>query len=571
MKTEENLNQEVTTLETDLSAVGEIEISDIDLASGDETAAQAKKLAKKHAKQLRTPQEQKRAQIKKILIASAVAVAFVLLLLTVPVTRWTVLNSIGIRGNLQVTVLSNQTKKPVTNVVIRLQDGTQSTTNSSGVAEFRDVRLGKQAIVMQKSGYADLTQQISVGLGTTQQISEAKVIGIKLDVDVKNWLTNAPIEGADVSYKNETSQSDKTGRATIIVPPSDQKTVDIQIVAPGYITKTIKAELAVENREVTLVSAQKNYFISKRDGKFDLFSGNLDGTNQNKIIEATGKEAGDLLQFSINRTNKQAVLVANREGKTINGRFVAGVYLVDLEKSTLKKIDEGSDIKLLSWSGENIAYTKSISNLSYNDPRFSVLQLLNIQSQKLLTLAEANYFAVATVAQTKVFYVPTDPYQTVTDSSLASYDIGSRAKKTYLAEKQIRYAGRSSYQTLELLDSNNQSYELQISSGTTKVIDRKNITNLDFQTSPNSERVIWQEVRDGQGTLLLKTVRSNDEKIVIKAGGLTNPIRFVTDDLAVVRIVTSQETADYALSLSSGKMAKIVDVSNIGSTASQGL
>lgn len=568
---QENPKQEKNTLESDLSAVGEIEISDSDLASDDESTADAKKRAKKNAKRLRTPDQQKKARLKKILIVCAVAAVFFTGLLIIPLTRWPILNMAGFRGTLQVIVTSNQTKKEVTGALIRLNDGTQNTTNSSGTVKFKGVKLGPQELLIQKPGYGDLSQHITVGLGTTEQKSQVKVIGIKLDVDVKNWLTNTPIEGALVSYKKESSESDKTGRATIIVPPTEEKSVEIQITAPGYATKKTKAELAVESREVTLVSAQKDYFVSKRDGKFDLFSANLDGSEQRKIIEATGKELSDLLQLSIHKNNKQALLVANREGKTVNGRFVAGIYLVDLEKSTLKKVDEGSDVNVLGWNGDVIAYTASPSDLKYNDPNFNRLQTLNIQNQKVSTIAEANYFSVAMVAQSKIFYVPTDPYQAVADGSLTSYDLGTKSKKSYLAGKQIRYAGRASYQTLELLDNNNQSYELQINNGSTKAIDRKNITNLVFQTSPNSTQAIWQEIRDGQGTLLQKNIKSNDEKVVVKAGGLVNPIRFVSDDLAVVRVVTSQETADYVVSLSASKMVKIVDVSNIGSAFTAGL
>ena len=48
-----------------------------------------------------------------------------------------------------------------------------------------------------------------------------------------------------------------------------------------------------------------------------------------------------------------------------------------------------------------------------------------------------------------------------------------------------------------------------------------------------------------------------------KISGLTNPIRFVSDDLVIARVVTSQETADYVISLSTGRSSKIVDVTNM--------
>ncbi len=77
-------------------------------------------------------------------------------------------------------------------------------------------------------------------------------------------------------------------------------------------------------------------------------------------------------------------------------------------------------------------------------------------------------------------------------------------------------------------------------------------------------------MRDGQGVLLTTKVNDDAERIVVKSGGLNDPIRYISDSLAVVRVATSSETADYIVNIESGKMAKIVDVSNIGINGSYG-
>ncbi|MFO0971098.1 MAG: hypothetical protein U0520_01970 [Candidatus Saccharimonadales bacterium] len=327
----------------------------------------------------------------------------------------------------------------------------------------------------------------------------------------------------------------------------------------------MKTDITVESREVSLVSAQKNYFLSKRDGRFDLFSSNLDGSDQRKIIEATrSKEDEGLLQFTIHRSNKQALLVATRDGKIQNGRLVAGIYLIDLEKASLKKIDEGSDIQLLDWVDSTMVYTKSDPGINYDDPAFSRLMSYNISNSRLAELAQTNYFAVAIAAQTKVFFMPSDPYRSIENAELTSIDIGTGSKRTYLSGKLINYATRPNYTALELQDNSGANFELQVGAGTTKAIDRRPGNTLRFALGPNGEQVAWADQRDGQGALLLRNLKSGEEKVMAKAGGLTVPLRFIADDLAVVRIATSQETADYVVSLASGRLSKISDVSNVG-------
>lgn len=561
-------NEELEFDESDLETV---DISDSKLEEDDTSKALAKRHAKKEAKKHLTEQEIKVRKRKRIAIGVGMLFLVIAFLLALPFARWPILNVIGFRGNLQIVVNEKKSHKPVSNATVTLENGTSGTTDVFGRVVLNQVKVGPQTVVIKKTGYGDVSAVVTNKPGTTKLNLEAKVIGIKLDFDFRNWLTSQPIQAAEVKFAKSSAQSDKTGRASLIIEPTEEPKIEVEISAPGYISKKVTTELDVESREISLVAAQKNYFISKRDGKFDIFSSNLDGTDNKKIIEATGKEDEGLLQFTINKNNKQAILVATREGRIQNGKVIAGIYSVDLEKATIKKIDEGSDIQLLDWADNSMIYTRTEAALNYNDPGLTRLMNYNSATARLSEIAQTNYFSVAVLAQSKVFYMFTDPYRSIENATLTSYDITSTTKKTYLAGKQISYATRASYNTIEVQDNAGANYEIQVANGVVKPVDRRPGNNFDFSLSPNSQLAAWSDRRDGQGALIIRNLKNGEEKVSVRSAGLTNPVRFISDDLVVVRVATSQETADYVVSLSTGKLGKIVDVSNINTSSSGGL
>ncbi len=547
----------------------EVEISDQTIEAVDKESDQAKKNAKKTAKKLRTPEEKKAFLKKQILIGVGCLIVLIMVLIAAPFTRWPILNAVGFRGTLELTI-KDSSNKPIATALVKLDSGTSATTDKFGRAKLYNVSLGKRSVLIQKNGYGDKTITLTSGLGTVKKTEELKIIGIKLDIDIKDWLSNQQIEGATATFGKSTAVSDSTGRASLVIPPTDTKSVEVSVSAPGYITKTLETETSVVSREVALVSAQKDYFVSKRDGKFDIFSSNLDGSDQRKIIDASGKEDESVLQFSIDKNNKQAILVSTREGKVQNGRIIAGIYSIDLEKASLRKIDEGSDIQLFEWSDSTIAYTKSAVDLSYDDPALSRLMSFNSASGKLSQVAQANYFAASTAAINKIFYVPADAYRPIENGVLTSLDLSTGATKRYLQDRPITYIARASYATLEVQDSAGSTFEVQIVNGTAKAIDRRPSTVLQVATSPNSQIATWSDRRDGQGALIVRA-KDGTERIAAKLPGLTSPVRFITDSVVVVRVATSQETADYVININSGQFKKVVDVSNVGVSRQYGL
>ncbi len=559
-------------LELEDQELASVDISDDELETVDKQKELAKKKARKVAKTQRTPKELKKAKRKKQLIIAVALVGALITLGVVPFTRWTILNLMGFRSTVVVHVQDGANQQPLSNVTLKVDSKLYGVTDPEGKARFENIKLGRHSITADKIGYSHADEVITAEAGMTSDSAlTLKVIGIKLDLDVKDWLSGQVISSATVKSGENASQTDKNGRASIVVPPNDTNRVELEVSAPGYLTKTVNTGLSVESREVTLVAAQKDYFISKRDGKLDIFSSNLDGTNQQKIIEATGKEDEQLLQFTINRTNKQAVLVATREGKKVNERIVAGIYLIDLENSSLRKVDEGSNVQLIDWGNDALIYSKSMPEANYDDPGFMQVISLNPTSGKVSQLTQANYFPAIAVAQNKLYYMPADAYRPIENASLTSIDLANSARRTYLPDKQVSLVSRTNYGNVQLSLNDGTYYDLQLNSGTAKPVNRNPGASFSFSLSPNGQNVAWADRRDGQGVLLVRSVNNPEERVVVKSSGFTTPVRWLSDDLIVIRSATSQETADYVVHVPTGKMGKVVDVSNVGQLRPEGI
>ncbi len=549
-------NEEAAPLE-------ELRISDDDLEQVDSLSKEEKKAAKKRAKQLRTPEEKKRHKRKVILLVSGGVLMVVGALFALPLTRWFILNSLGFRGSLSVLVQEKTSNVTVTDVDVLIDEVVVGSTDVAGQLHVSQVKLGDRTIRLEKPGYSRQQLNQTVGLGLTKMNATVEAIGVKVVINAKNWLTNKPIPGAKLTSGEATATADKKGLATLIIPPSDEKT-DIKIEAPGYHARNIELDPGVFSKEVTLVASAKNYFISKRDGNFDIFSSNLDGTNQKKIIEATGKENADFLQFSVHRSNKQAVLVATRDGARQNDRIIAGVYKVDLEKASLTKIDEGSDVRLLDWAGDTMLYTKTIPTVKYDDKNFARIQSYNVLTSTLAEQARANYFQLALAAGDSLLFMAADAYRPIANADLTSVSLTNNARKTYLKDKQVSYGVQTNYGIVQLETVDGQYHQIDVSSGVATRIDRQPGSVKQFGLSQNATQVAFADKRDGKGALIVRNTKDGTEKIVTKEGGLVYPIRWVSSELIVARVATNQETADYVVDVTTGKMAKIVDVSNVG-------
>jgi hypothetical protein len=74
---------------------------------------------------------------------------------------------------------------------------------------------------------------------------------------------------------------------------------------------------------------------------------------------------------------------------------------------------------------------------------------------------------------------------------------------------------------------------------------------------------LWLDTHNGMGTLRVHSKTENKDTTIVAQAGLIYPIRWLTDDSAIYRIVTTGEIADYVVGTTPGRqMHKIADVVN---------
>lgn len=556
-----NKTRELEFNESDLQSVA---ITDSDIEQDDKQKASARKKARKLAKAHRTPAERRKLRIRNRIIIGLIVASVIAALALVPMSRWAVLNFLGFRNTVTLTFLEKDTKRPIGGVTVLLGERYEGVTDGFGKVRFNGLKHGKHDLSASKAGYSRVQTIIVSEVGTSEvEPNYLQIIGVKIDITVRDWLSRRAVGGATVSSGESKANTDKNGSVSLVVLPSENPTINITVSASGYRQRKIEIDQNVKSREVTLVSSAKNYFISNRNRRYDIFSSNLDGSAQRRIIQATGKENPQLMQLSIHRRNKKAILVANRDGLQVDNRIIAGIYVVDLEKATIDKVDEGSDVQLIGWAGDAMAYQKTDHNLKYSHPKLTRLMTIDITTQQPQQVAAANYFSASGISGNKVFYMPTDAYRTLRDTALTSFDTATSARQTYLDDRPIAYLTSPSFGVIEMETEDGEYFELLPATAAVRKIDRQPGTNRTFSYSPDQKRATWTDRRDGQGVLVIRQ-DDGEDRIALRLGGMTEPVRFITNSLVVVRVATTNETADYVVHMATGKFAKIVDVVNVG-------
>ena len=488
-----------------------------------------------------------------------------LLLFALPLTRFGILNTVGVRATARVVVLDTETQTPLKNVSIEIGE-VSAKTDDSGVAVLADVRLGRQTMEVIKSAYDTYSQTITISMGTNV-IEEVLLlpIGTQFDLQAIDWLSKLPVVDASAEFNDSNASGNTDGELTLTIPPTDETSIEVTVGADGYKDQRVLIDTTNKKlNSVGLVIDQLHYFVSERDGRFDIYSSNADGTDQQLLIEGTGNERADI-RFTISPDNKKAILATSRENITNEDGFVMrGLYLVDLESASLTKIDESERFDLAGWIGDSIVYIKIQAGASGRNPERHRLMSYNVTNETQNEIAASNFFNDVVVAQDYVYYAPSDTYKDVPQPFLFRSDATGLSKDTILDE-EVWTIIRPEFNSLIFYSRSQSWYELDMNS-TVPVQLESEPTNMDarlYTTNTNEESTLWIDQRDGMGVLLSHNPETGEDTVLWRQAGIQNPIRWLSESHLVFRVSTSNETADYVLNIAGGDPVKILDVSDV--------
>lgn len=482
--------------------------------------------------------------------------------ITVPVSRYMLLNTFGVRSRASVAILDKSTLQPLRNVSVSLKDQTVL-TDDNGVAEFQDLKLGATNLVIEKRAFAPVNQPVTIGWGGNPLGQKDLIpVGSQYSFFVSDYLSGEPLQKVEAVSREASAYSDENGRIKLTVDKIDDSPVEVQIVGEGLRQEELvidaddKSEHALE-----MVPARKHVFISQRSGKYDVYKIDVDGKNEKLILPGTGSERSDMVVVP-HPSKELAALVSRRdEARNSDGYLLSTLTLIDLEDDSTVEVARSERVQIVGWLDDKLIYVRIAAGASAGNPQRHRLISYDTVSLETTQIASSNFFNDVLTALGKVYYAPSTVYQESGEPGL--YQVDADNNKQHIFHTETWSVFRISYYKFALAVGQDW-YEYDLGSATSDQLpgEPPNLRSRIYVDSPDNLSSLWVDQRDGKGVLLTFNLENNEDVEIYQRSGLKSPTRWLNNNSVVFRVETDQETADYAMSLNGGEPRKIRDVTN---------
>jgi len=477
-----------------------------------------------------------------------------------PSLRYAALNKAGVRASTSVTVYDNGTRLPLKNVTVAI-GGKKATTDSKGVAKVSGLKLGPQQLIIQRVAFATIKQNVTIGWGSNPLgdfILDST--GVRYAVIVTDFITGKPIPGAEVSFADTgaTAVADKQGKATITLDnASEASSAQLSASASGYhATPVTLPAAATKPITVALPPSTKTVFAAKQNGRYDLVSMYLDGSERSTLLAGTGAESSNLSLLA-DPAGKKVAYVSTRDGLTNAGGYhMSGLTLVNIADGDNTTISHADHIQLVDWIGTTIIFEESSENTSATDSSRYKLVAYDYASSKRYELAHANQFNSVQVIEGKVYYAisSTDP-----TAQAYYYQINADGtNRTTILEKEVWSAFRTAYDKV-LLQTPDGWFAYSMGTTPVAVAAAPDAQNRTYVEGPDGQSV-WIGQTGANSTLTLHSNTRGTDTVLAAQSGIAYPVRWLTSSVLVYRMAANGEVADYAITTSGGTAKKITDV-----------
>jgi hypothetical protein len=490
-----------------------------------------------------------------LLIAAAAA-------MIVPTSRYYILNAFGVRASTSMRVVDAKTTQPLKDVEV-LIDGQSAKTDRDGEATLHEIKLGKHTLSIKKPAFAEISRQQTIGWGSNPLgNTELKPVGAQYRFVLTDFLSDKPLPRAVVASGEASASANKEGEAVLVVEETDQEAIEVSITADNYRQETVKVSPDKQQlREIAMVPSRKHAFVSQRSGTYDLYKVDVDGENEELVLAGTGTESEDDLILVNHPTEEVAAFVSIRgEARSSEGDMLSTLQVIDLGSDKSTKVVSSARVQIVDWVGDRLIYVKEQSDKKLEDPARHKLMSYDRSTGEDTTLASANYFNDVSVAKGVVYYSPAGSAKNV---GLYTINVDSSGKSRITKEEAWNIF-RTSYDNLKV-SLGQRWYDYNLDNGSFNRADGppSTLKSRVYYDSPDRTKSLWSEDRDGKGTLIVYDHDARADEIILSQGGLKNPLRWLDDRHVVFRLSSTQETADYALSLDGGESKKITDVTNV--------
>jgi hypothetical protein len=482
----------------------------------------------------------------------------IVVLAGIPKTRYWMLNAAGVRCSLSFTAVDNDTQLALPGV--DAIDGTMHVeANHAGAVSLHNLKLGSQTVKISRPGFATVTEHVVLGWGSNPLGSVTmKDVGQQYTVLVHDYLSGAAVTTASVNNDGLQALADKSGKVTLTVSGNanaSEQPVPITISAPGYVSKNMT--LSATNTKpvsVTLVTAQKEVFVSNQEGLYNLYSSYVDGTDKQVLLAGTSTETSNIA-LAMSPDGTIAALVSTRDAKyDSNGNLLQAITLVGVNDGTNLTLDHAEQIKLIGWVGSTIIYEEQ--TVSGSSPSYSIISY-NYATDSRNQLATSSQFTGVILAAGTVYYAIPSQASTTDDGFYAIQPNGS-GKQTILTQ-DIWSILRSGYTDFSLQTANGW-YTYTIGSSTASSLSSAptNLASIQFLDSADGK--LSASVVNGQ--LHVLTVSGSKDQTITAASGAAYPLRWLNSSDLVYRVTNDSGSSDYVIDIYGGAPKLITSLSN---------
>ena len=492
-----------------------------------------------------------------------IGIALIVAIIAIPTTRYSTLNALGIRAGIQFQVTDKISGRPIKNVAVTV-NGVSGTTDTTGNVQLSGLRLGDTTVVLKKRSFKEEAIPVTIGWGSNPFDAPLELVptGSTFTFNIKDWLSGLPLQNVEVSDGESVALSDKDGIAKLTIEPTDND-IAVSFASPTYRTENITiAADQLRGDTVSLVPSRKDIFVSKRQGKYDIYSRNVDGSNEQLLLAGTGSEQADT-HVLVHPTEDITAMVSSRDGeRNSDGYMLSNVYLLQPDTKNVEKLPGTSSerVRLISWSGDVLVFVKTIAGPSaYTGNRQRIIAY-DVSEKSFTELAATDYFTDVRVVNDAIYYIVpnSDGSQS---KGLTKSSVTGKEKKVLLA-KNIWAMYRSAPGVLTVDVEGEEWYDITLADNTVKKLEGAPAVpqNNLYITNTASGSSAWLEDRDGKTALLVVNKDGSDAKEILKQAGITYPVRWLNDTTLLFTVANGQETADYVVSTLNGVSKRVGDM-----------
>ncbi|MDX1765443.1 MAG: hypothetical protein R3313_00665 [Candidatus Saccharimonadales bacterium] len=495
-------------------------------------------------------------------------------------------------ANIVVVVTDSVSNSPIIGADVFV-DSLTGRTDENGRAKIYNLAYGTHDIRLSKEAYESQSGTIEVERNEQEFSYNLTPNGIEIKIKGADFVTGDDVAGFKVIDNNNelSSTADEQGLARINVPPGTEQ-IDLTITAEGYNQAFAKYKLVDDDgnilptleleeiRSIQLVMTGRHHFLSNREGTLALWGSNYDGSDATAVVEdLTGLQE---LKYSPN--GQITAFVVPLKGEENNhGTPKYELYFVDLSSGELNLIDEGDDarFRILNIDNDRLVYSVDIDN--DEKTKRGKIKTYTFGDRLLQVRFEVNEIETAFYLNNHVFVNQNITRRRVCSTCRDGYRsavIGRAFTVINLENDSVKDLedARQAYARLHPQNENEIFYWY---------IDDKDQTvwknyNLDTRTkvrldgrpseiddqyvlgnpSPDGQTLIWNEYRDGTGTLIKASSNNIEKSEIVDLVGLSfeGLVYWLNDDYVIINASEQFQIGHYIVHMPSGSYQLIAKV-----------